>query len=69
MHGPHTIRFNTSLLQHLINIVFTQICDIYHMVSRKYYLKLQNDTSMVGVHANKSLEKLLYFDDLFFGEF
>ena len=69
VHGPRTMQFNTSLLQHLINIIFAQICNVYHMVSRKYYLKLQNDTSMVGLHANKAIEKFLDFDDRFFGEF
>ena len=69
VHGPHTIWFNARLLPHLIDIVLAQICDIYHMVSRKYYLKLQDKTSMVGVHTNKSLEKFLDFDDHFFGEF
>ena len=48
VHGPHTIQFNARLLPRLISIVLAQICDIYHMVSRKYYLKLQDETSMIG---------------------
>ena len=50
-------------------MVLAQIHDIYHMVSRKYYLRLQDQTSMVGVRPNKSLEKFLDSDDCFFGEF
>ena len=68
VHRPHTIQFNARLLPHLIAIVLAQIRDIYHMVSRKYYLKLQDETSMVGVCANKSLENFLDFDYRFFGE-
>ena len=69
MYRPHTIEFNARLLPHLINIVLAQIHDIYHMVSRKYYLRLQDQTSMVRVHANKSLEKFIDFDNCFSGEF
>ena len=39
------------------------------MVSGKYYLRLKDHTSMVGVHTNKFLEKFLDFDNCFFGEF
>ena len=39
-HGSCTIQFNVRLLPHLIGIVLAQICNIYYMVSRKYYLRL-----------------------------
>ena len=39
------------------------------MVSMKYVLKLQDQTTMVGVHANKAVESFLNFDDGFFGNF
>ena len=39
------------------------------MVSTKYVLKLQDNTTMVGVHANKAIESFLNFDDHFFGDF
>ena len=68
VHGPHTIWFNAILLPHLIDTVLAQIHDVYHKVSRKYYLRLQDQTTMVEVHANKSLGKFLYFDDCFFGD-
>ena len=56
------------MLPHLIDTVLAQICNVYHMVSRKYYLKLQDQTTMVGVHANTSLEKFTYFDNCVFGD-
>ena len=37
MHGPCTIQFNAILFPHLIDTVLAQICDVYNMVSRKYY--------------------------------
>ena len=69
VHGPCTKEFNTALLQHLIDIILEQICAIYHMVSTKYVLKLQDQTTMVGVCANKAIESFLDFDDHFFGDF
>ena len=39
------------------------------MVSTKYVLKLQDQTTMVGVNANKAIESFLNFDDRFFGDF
>ena len=56
VHGPCTIEFNTELLQDLIHAILEQICAIYHMVSTKYVLKLQNQTTMVGVHAKKAIK-------------
>ena len=47
VHGPCTAEFNTALLQHLIDIILEQIRAIYHMVSMKYVLKLQDQTTMV----------------------
>ena len=35
----------------------------------KYVLKLQDQTTMVGAHANKAIESFLNFDDRFFGDF
>ena len=69
VHGPRTIEFNTALLQHLINTILEQIHTIYNMVSMKYVLKLQDQTTMVGVCFNKAIESFLTFDDRFFGDF
>ena len=56
VHGPHTTEFNTALLQHLIDTILEQIHAIYHLVSTKYVLKLQDQTTMVGVHTNKAID-------------
>ena len=69
VHRPQTIEFNTALLQHLINTVLEQIHSMYHMVSTKYVLKLQDQMTMVGVCCNKAIESFLTFDDHFFGDF
>ena len=55
------------IVGHLINIILEQICAIYHMVSGNV-LKLQDQTTMVGVCANKAIESFLNFDDCFFGD-
>ena len=69
VHGPQTIELNTALLQHLIHTILEQIRSIYHMVSTKYVLKLQDQMTMAGVHCNKAIESFLTFDDRFFGDF
>ena len=69
VHGPCTIEFNTALLLHLIDTILEQICAMYHMVSMKYVLKLQDKMTMVGVHANKAIESFLNFDHHFFDDF
>ena len=71
VHGPCTTEFNTALLQHLIDTILEKICAKNHMVSTKYMclLKLQDQMTMVGVHANKAIESFLNFDDHFFGDF
>ena len=68
-NGPHTVQLNCTLLQHFIDIIWTQIRDIYYLVSTRYILKIQDTTTMVGVHANITLEKFLAFNDEFFGHF
>ena len=68
-NGPHTVQVNCTLLQHFIDIIWTQICDIYYLVSTRYILKIQDTTTMVGVHANIALEKFLAFNDEFFRHF
>ena len=69
IHRPCTIEFYTALLQHLIDTILEQIHAVYHMVSTKYVLKLQDRMTMVGVCANKAIESFLNFDDCFFGDF
>ena len=66
---PRTVQVNCTLLQHFIDIIWTQICDIYYLVSTRYILKIQDTTTMVGVHANIALKKFLAFNDEFFGHF
>ena len=39
------------------------------MVPTKYLLKLQDQTTVVGVYANKAIESFPNFDDCFFGDF
>ena len=68
-NGPYTVQFFCILLQHFINIILLQICDIYHLVSTKYILKIQDTTTMIGVRANMALEKFLAFNDEFFRQF
>ena len=68
-HGPCTTEFSTALLWHLIDTILEQIHAIYHMVSTKYVLKLQDQMTVVGVCANKAIESFLNFDDHFFGDF
>ena len=68
-NGPHTVQVNCTLLQHFIDIIWTQIHDIYYLVSTRYILKIQGTTTMVGVHANIALENILAFNDEFFGHF
>ena len=66
---PHTVQLNCTLLQHFIDIILAQIRNIYHLVSTKYILKIQDTTTMIGVHANIALEKFLTFNNEFFGDF
>ena len=68
-NGPRTLQVNCTLLQHFIDIIWTQIRDIYYLVSTRYILKIQDTTTMVGVCANIALEKFLTFNDEFFGHF
>ena len=68
-NGPHTVQLNCTLLQHFIDIIWTQIRDIYYLVSTRYILKIQDTTTMVSVHANIALEKFLAFNEEFFGNF
>ena len=68
-NGPHTVQLNCTLLQHFIDIMWTQIHDIYYLVSTRYILKIQDTTTMVGVHANIALKKFLTFNDEFFRHF
>ena len=65
-NGPHTVQVNCTLLQHFIEIIWTQICDIYYLVSTRYILKIQDTITIVGVHANIALKKFLTFNDEFF---
>ena len=53
---PRTVQVNCTLLQHFIDIIWTQIRDIYYLVSTRYILKIQDTTTMVSVHANIALE-------------
>ena len=39
------------------------------MVSTKYGLAVQDNTAMVGIQVNRTLEKYLQFDESFFGDF
>ena len=66
-NGPRTVQLNCTLLQHFIDIIWTQIRDIYYLVSTRYILKIQDTTTMVGVCANIALEKFLAFSEKFFG--
>ena len=66
---PHTVQLNCTLLQHFIDIIWTQIRDIYYLVSTRYTLKIQDTTTMVSVCANIALEKFLAFNEEFFGNF
>ena len=68
-NGPRTVQLNCTLLQHFIDIIWTQICDIYYLVSTRYILKIQDTTTMVGVRANITLKKFLAFNDEFIGHF
>ena len=68
-NGPRTMQLNCTLLQHFIDIIYTQIHDIYYLVSTRYILKVQDTTTMVGVHANIALEKFLAFNEEFFWKF
>ena len=68
-NGPRTMQSNCTLLQHFIDIICTQIRDIYYLVSTRYILKVQDTTTMVGVHANIALKKFLAFNEEFFGNF
>ena len=64
-NGPRTVQLNCTLLQHFIDIIWTQIHDIYYLVSTRYMLKIQDTTTMVSVHANITLKKFLAFNDEF----
>ena len=64
-----TVQLNCTLLQHFIDIIWTQIHDTYYLVSTRYILKIQDTTTMVSVRANITLEKFLAFNDEFFGHF
>ena len=55
--------------KNIIRFRWTQIRDIYYLVSTRYILKIQDTTTMVGVHVNIALEKFLAFNDEFFGHF
>ena len=69
VQGPRTVEFNWHLLQHLIDIIYCQIREIYYMVSSRYVLQIQDYSMMIGVRANKAIEKFLLFDEAFFGDF
>ena len=49
VHGPQTIGFNCDLLHNLLDVLFVQIGNIYHMVLTKYVLAVQDNTTMVGI--------------------
>ena len=49
VHGPQTIDFNCDLLHNLLDVIFVQIRNIYYMVSTKYALAVQDNTTMVGI--------------------
>ena len=69
VHGPRSIQFNWNLLHHLIDVIYVQIRDIYHMVSSKCILDVQDYSTMVAVKVNKAIETFLDFNDAFFGDF
>ena len=69
VHGPQTIEFNGHLLQHLIDIIYCQVRKIYYMVSSRYVLEIQDCSTMIGVRANKAIEKFLLFNEACFGDF
>ena len=69
VHGPQTVEFNWHFLQHIIDIIYSQIREIYHMVSSRYILQIQDYSTMIGIRANKEIEKFLLFDEAFFGDF
>ena len=68
-NGTHTVQVNCTLLQHYSDIIWTQIHDIYYLVSTRYILKIQDTTTMVSVRANIALENFLTFNDEFFRHF
>ena len=39
------------------------------MVSTKYVLAVQDNTTMVGIRVSGTIEKFLLFDEAFFGNF
>ena len=39
------------------------------MVSTKYVLAVQDNTIMVGIRVNRTIEKFLQFDEVFLGDF
>ena len=66
--GPQTVEFNWHLLQHLIDIIYSKIIEIYHMVSSRCILQIQDYSMMIGNRANKAIEKFLLFNEECFGD-